>query len=256
MQPVVSIVMPTYNSADYIAESIEAIISQTYNLWELLITDDCSVDSTCDIIRKYMELDSRIKLFQLHENSGAGVARNNSINNSSGSYIAFCDSDDVWRTDKLEKQLEYMKKNNINVCYSSYMLQDEFGEVFGINICPPKTTYNSIKCDNKMGNLTVIYNAEKLGKTLFPNLRKRQDWGMNIILLRKSQVAYGVIEPLAYYRVRKGSLSRKKTSLFKWNVRVYKEILNYSSIHAWLRLIFIFLPTHIYKLFKLKIINT
>ena len=105
---VVSIITPTFNSSQFICETIESIINQTYPYWELLITDDCSNDKTIDIIQKYILQDSRIKLFKLDKNSGAGICRNNSIMMATGRFIAFCDSDDCWMPNKLEKQLSFM----------------------------------------------------------------------------------------------------------------------------------------------------
>ena len=98
----VSIIMPSYNSSKYIAKTIDSIINQSYTNWELLITDDCSTDNTCEIIKEYTAYNQRIKLFTFLENKGAGVARNKSIKEAKGRYIAFCDSDDRWKPEKLE----------------------------------------------------------------------------------------------------------------------------------------------------------
>ena len=106
----VSIITPSYNSSSFIAQTIESILSQTYVNWELLITDDCSTDNTRDIVEYYQRKDSRIKFFQLKQNAGAAVARNHSIRMARGRYIAFCDSDDRWYPEKLEKQLAFMKE--------------------------------------------------------------------------------------------------------------------------------------------------
>lgn len=247
--------MPTYNSAEFVGESIEAIIAQTHSNWELLVTDDCSTDNTREIVEQYANSDSRVRLLRLEKNSGAGVARNNSIKEASGDYIAFCDSDDVWKPEKLAVQLSYMVKNNVDVCYGSYLMQDENGNITGINICRRVTTESAIKRDNTMGNLTVIYNAAKLGKVYFPTIRKRQDWALNILLLQMCKEAHGIIEPIAKYRVRSNSLSRNKTSLFKYNVMVYRTILHCNPVTAWLRFFFVFAPSHLYKLLRLRIIN-
>ena len=118
MSELVSIITPSYNSAAYIAEMIESILAQTYTNWELLITDDCSTDDSVKIIESYATKDSRIKLFRLASNSGAGIARNKSIEEARGRYIAFCDSDDLWKPQKLEKQVNSCKKTDM----SSYIV--------------------------------------------------------------------------------------------------------------------------------------
>ena len=120
----VSVIMPVYNSEKTISRSIESILSQTYSNIELLITDDCSNDKSISIIKKYKLGDNRIRLFSLNTNSGAGVARNNSIKNSKGRYIAFCDSDDVWLENKLEIQIQFLKKSGQAFTFSNYYVSN------------------------------------------------------------------------------------------------------------------------------------
>jgi len=122
----VSIITPSYNSSSFIAETIESILSQTYLNWELLITDDCSTDRSVEIIERYIQRDSRIKLFRLEKNCGAGVCRNRSISEAKGRFIAFCDSDDRWCPEKLEKQLAFMRGKDCALSYTSYMTCDEW----------------------------------------------------------------------------------------------------------------------------------
>lgn len=254
----VSVIMPSYNSAQFIALSIESIMAQTYHNWELLITDDCSEDETCDIIRRYVAEDSRIKLFCLDVNSGAGVARNNSIEHATGRFIAFCDSDDCWYPDKLEKQLAFMTDRDCGLSYTSYMTVDESGEHTGIVICRRRETLFSMLCDDGMGCLTVIYDTHKVGKVLMPSLRKRQDWGLWLKVLSKCKVAYGMKEPLAIYRLHENSLSnnkKKKMSLIKYNVAVYKDVLGWSMMKAYLFFWFIFAPTYLCKKIGIWYVN-
>ena len=121
----VSIILPAFNSSRFIDSTIESVRNQTYKYWELLITDDGSTDNTVKIINKHQKKDSRIKLFILKVNSGAGVARNNSIKMANGKYIAFCDSDDLWLPHKLKKQIDFMKINNLFFTYSGFEIIDE-----------------------------------------------------------------------------------------------------------------------------------
>ena len=147
----VSIITPSYNSAPFIAETIESIINQSYPYWELLITDDCSSDNTIEIIQEFIKKDSRIKLFQLDQNSGAGICRNKSIENAQGRFIAFCDSDDCWMPNKLEKQLAFMIEKDCVLSYTSYMICDENSKIQGIIICNKKITYTNMKHDDGIG---------------------------------------------------------------------------------------------------------
>ncbi len=251
----VSIITPSYNCAKYIGETIESIITQTYQNWELLITDDFSTDNSCEIIKQYANRDPRIKLFKLEKNSGAGVARNNSIKQAHGRYIAFCDSDDRWLPEKLEKQVELLKTSDIPIAYCSYLTCDENGNTTGIVVAYKKITYKEILCDDSIGFLTCIYDTEKLGKLYMPTLRKRQDWALKIQLLQRAKKAIGLLEPLAIYRIRKNSLSNKKIKLIKYNVKVYQVVLNYTAVHAWLKFIFNFMPHYFFKRMRLRIIN-
>lgn len=251
----VSIIMPSYNSSKYIAESIDSIINQSYTNWELLITDDCSTDNTCEIVKKYAETDNRIRLFVLDKNRGAGVARNNSIKEARGRYIAFCDSDDRWLPDKLQLQVELIKQTKVEICYGSYLTCDENDVDTGIVVAYKQITYKEICRDDSIGFLTCIYDTQRLGKVFLPELRKRQDWGWKIKLMKQSPIAYGIIKPVAIYRVRKDSLSNNKVKLIKYNVQVYHDILGLPIWVSWLKFLFHFMPWYIAKRIRIKIIN-
>lgn len=251
----VSIITPCYNSADFIAETIESILAQTYTNWELLITDDCSKDNSIEIIKAYSENDSRIKLFQLEKNGGGGVARNNSISKAEGRYIAFCDSDDRWYPTKLEKQIEFMQSNDCALSYTSYMTCDEAGKMKGIIVAPHNITFKSNLRDCKIGCLTAMYDTEKVGKVFLPLIRKRQDWGLWIKVLKICGTAKGMKEPLSIYRLREGSISNKKSDLIKYNIGVYQEVLGWSKVKATLFFLFLFTPSYIAKKISISLYN-
>lgn len=252
----VSIITPTYNAERTIASCIESVMAQTYQDWELLITDDCSQDATVDIIRRYAAADSRIRLFCQNENGGAGKARNNSIAEARGRYIAFLDADDRWMPAKLERQVSFMEESGAKVCYSSYVTCDAVGNVKGIVPCPKRVSYRDILSDDRMGCLTLIYDAEALGKVFMPLMRRRQDWALKILLLQQCGFALGVPDTLAIYRVSDGSLSNGgKSSLVKYNVAVYREVLHYSPFKAWLTFLFQFMPHYLYKRLVLMMVN-
>ncbi|MDE6264226.1 MAG: glycosyltransferase [Paramuribaculum sp.] len=251
----VSIITPSFNCSKYVKETIKSIIAQTYKNWELLITDDCSTDNSRAIIHEFCELDPRIKIFCLDNNSGAGIARNNSIKEAKGRFIAFCDSDDQWHPEKLEKQLAFMEEKGCEMSYSSYMTCNEAGKAVGIVVCRRRETLSTLKRDDKIGCLTLIYNAEKIGKVYLPKLRKRQDWAMKLKILKICGQALGIKEPLAYYRLRSDSISHKKRSLIKYNIAVYQDVFGWSNLHASLFFLFIFMPSFVLKKIGLKYIN-
>lgn len=251
----VSIITPSYNAEQFIGQMIESVIAQTYQDWELLITDDCSTDGSCAIVERYAQQDSRIKLFRLERNSGAGVARNESIKHARGRYIAFCDSDDWWLADKLQEQIDFMTQNRVQICYSSYYTCNKAGNITGLVASYKHISYNHIIRDDSIGFLTCIYDTVEIGKVYMPSIRRRQDWALKIQLLQKHPMAYGVIKPLACYRVREGSLSSNKFRLVKYNVQVYRDVLHYNVFRAWFVFLFMFLPSYLLKKLRLCIIN-
>ena len=222
MDDLVSIITPTYNSEKFISATIQSVQNQTYTNWELIIIDDCSTDKTVEIINNAIKLDSRVKLHSLTKNEGTGVARNTGVDNSNGRYISFLDSDDLWKPNKLERQLDFMKENNLAFTFSFYEYINEKG--INLNIrkeAPSLTTYEKLFFCNYIGNSTAIYNATILGKIPINKIRKRQDWMLWLTIVKKIKVAQPVPEVLAYYRIRKNSISSSKMELLKFNFNVY-----------------------------------
>lgn len=244
----VSVIMPTYNAAHWVAESIDSILSQTYSNWELIITDDCSTDNTRDILKTYEQKDQRIKIIYAETNLGAGHTRNKCIEHAQGRYIAFCDSDDRWMPQKLEKQLAFMQEQDCCMAYASYITCNEHGENTGVIIAPKRQNLFQTKCDDKIGFLTCIYDTYKTGgKMYMPVQRKRQDYAYVLQILKKCQYAYGIQEPLAYYRLHSESISANKWSLIKYEMLTWRTVFGDSKMHAFLFFIFFFLPAYCWK---------
>ncbi len=250
----VSVIMPTFNAGRYLSASIDSILQQTYHNLELLITDDGSTDElTLNILKEYSEKDDRVKVEYLKGNSGPGVARNKSIERARGRYIAFCDSDDRWLPEKLEKQLALMEEKACGLCYGSYIICDSDDRDTGIFIAPEVMTFNMLKHDNKVGCLTAIYDTKVLGQKFYmPTLRKRQDWALFLSILKHSSPAYSLRKPMAYYRQRSHSVSSNKLALIKYNVKVYETVLGYPKWKAYLYFLFVFLPCYYIKVIKRK----
>lgn len=248
----VSIITASFNCSAFIGETIESIQAQTYTNWELLITDDCSTDNSREVINSYADKDPRIRLLRLDKNSGAGIARNNSIREAKGRFIAFCDSDDRWKPEKLERQLAFMTENSYGLTYTSYDTCDEAGHSNGYAQCLRSLSYAKILRDNGIGCLTAIYDASKIGKHFMPSIRKRQDWCLWIDIIKKTGTAYGLQEPLALYRVRSGSISSNKIEMLRYNYAVYHDVLGYNRVISAVILAGYFLPYYFYKKFKQK----
>lgn len=223
----VSIITPVYNSERFIKETIESVQSQTYRNWEMILIDDCSTDLSEKIIKEFIKYDNRIKYMKLKENSGAAVARNTGLNLAKGRYIAFLDSDDMWKEEKLEKQIYFMKNNNYGFTFTSYEMIDEYGSVASkvVNV-PKQIDYNGLLKNTIIGCLTVVIDRKMIGDFRMPLIRKGQDTATWLSILKKCEYAYSIKETLAYYRVVKGSISSNKIKALKRTWYVYRNIEN------------------------------
>ena len=233
MNNLISIITPNYNSEEFISETIISVINQTFKNWEMIIVDDVSTDNSLSIITSFCKQDSRIKLHKLSENSGAAIARNKAISLASGGFIAFLDSDDLWLPTKLEFQLDFMIKNNYPLSYTSYEIINENGTLANKTInCKPKLDYNRMLYSNEIGCLTAMYNKDILGKIFMPEIRKRQDYGLWLKILKLEKYAFGLTKVLAQYRDRSKSISNNKVEMLKWNWNLYKNVEKLSYFRA------------------------
>jgi teichuronic acid biosynthesis glycosyltransferase TuaG len=247
--PLVSIVMPSYNTGDYIEETILSVINQTYRNWELIIVDDNSIDNSLEVIERFMKVDSRIALFKNFKNSGAAISRTIGIKKASGEFIAFLDSDDVWYQNKLKKQLCFMIENNYTFTCTAYAHIDSESFTTGkIILTKQKANYNDTLLSCPIGNSTVIYNSSILGKFVVPNIRKRNDDALWLQILKKTPYIYGYQVILSNYRVRKNSISSNKISLIKYHWKLYREIENLGLFKSLYHII----VWIIIKMFRLK----
>ncbi len=234
-----------FNSEAFVTETINSVINQSYTNWELLLVDDKSTDKTVETVKAFMEEYPNVRLLVNETNSGAAISRNKGIMEAKGEYIAFLDADDLWKPEKLEKQLAFMQAENCEVSFTSYEQIDEEGKPLNkLIMALPILSYEKYLKSNYIGNLTGIYNARTLGKITSPNLRKRQDWLIWLAAIKKSgKPAKGVQESLAYYRVRENSMSSNKFNLLKYNYAVYKKGLGFSTSKS-LYCMLVFLKEH------------
>lgn len=224
-EKLVSIIMPTYNCGKFIEETIKSIQAQTYTNWEIVIVDDCSTDNTAEIVKPLMEQDARIKYHVLDVNSGAAVARTKSMELAQGYYMAFCDSDDLWMPEKLAKQIAFMEENNYAFTCTAYEQIDEEGNSLNRIIkTKKKTNYNRLLLDCPVGNSSVMYNVEIMGKFEVPNIRKRNDDALWLKMLKKEEYIWGMPDVLMRYRIRKNSISSSKLKVIKYHWKLYREI--------------------------------
>lgn len=231
-EPLVSIIMPAYNAEKYIKQAIVSVQKQRYENWELLICDDCSKDSTIDIVNEQIELDSRIKLFVLEKNSGAAVARNTSIKHATGNFIAFLDSDDTWEKEKLEIQIKFMEENDCVFSCTYYNKIDSTGAKLNKTVKYKKEADFNYLLKSCPGNSTVIYNTKELGKFYISNIKKRNDYLMWFSVIRKANILKCVPIVLSSHRINDQGLSNDKKSLVKYHWYIYRNELELSFVKS------------------------
>lgn len=251
--PKISIIMPYYNAAQYIEETVDSIIVQTFKDWELIIVDDCSPDpNTSDVLALIQSKDSRIKILRAEKNGGAGVARNIGIDAAEGRYLAFCDSDDWWYPTKLEDQIKFMEDNHYPFTCTWYEDANENLETYYTMKQAEKQTYGSMISGCNVGTPGVMIDTKVLGKKHMPPLRRAEDWGLWMLYLRDTKYLVTYPKALWKYRHVPGSETSNKWKLMQAVVTMYKTVLGMNKIKAWAVCLFVFLPKNIWKKLKKK----
>lgn len=230
----VSIIIPVYNAASYLEETINSIQNQTYSNWEAIFIDDCSSDNSYSLIKKYQKEDKRIKLIKNKTNSGAAISRNNGISKAKGDYLCFLDADDKWHPKKIANQIKFMQKLNCEFSFTGYQFADEKCNPNGkIVSVPDKINYQQALKNTTIWTSTVMFDMNKLSKKdiYMPNVKRGQDTATWWKVLKKIKYAYGLNEVLSYYRRTNDSLSANKLTALKrtWNLYRNVEHLNILS---------------------------
>ena len=219
----VSIIMPSYNTASYIKETIQSVFDQTYTHWELLIVDDCSTDNTDEVLSEIN--DRRIRVFKNEKNSGAAVSRNKALREAKGQWIAYLDSDDLWMPEKLEKQIAFMNNNGYIFSYTNYEEIDVDGNRTGVKVTgPKKITKKGMFNYCWPGCLTVMFDASKIGLIQIEDIKKNNDYAMWLKVCQKAD-CYLLNECLGQYRKgRAGSISTNSIkTMIGWHYKLYRE---------------------------------
>lgn len=222
MNELVSIIMPSYNTARFLSETVASVLAQTYGNWELIVVDDCSVDDTDAVMAAFS--DPRIRYLKNEQNSGAAVSRNRALREAKGRWIAFLDSDDLWHPEKLERQIRFMEKTGCAFSYTSYSEIDEQSAPLGRLVGGPgRITKAGMFNYCWPGCLTVMYDASVIGLIQIADIRKNNDYAMWLKVCRKADCCL-LNENLAQYRKRSGSISRHSyRELVKWHYRLFRQ---------------------------------
>ncbi|MFF5923752.1 glycosyltransferase family 2 protein [Streptomyces flavochromogenes] len=230
--PLVSVVMPVYNSAATLGAAVRSVLSQTHSDLELLVTDDKSSDGSLDLLMEFARQDERVKPESAPEQGGAGRARNLAIGRARGDYVAFLDSDDMWLPEKTERQIEFAAAGDAPLTFTSYYKMDADYDGESADFVPngrvvrarEHVDYRAMLVRDYIGALTAMYDRNVLGSRLMPEMRKRQDYALWLSIMREGADARGLTEPLAVYRSHQaGSLSSNKLSLVPYNWDLYRR---------------------------------
>ncbi len=252
MPELVSVITPSYNSEKYIKNTIESVISQTYENWEMIIVDDCSSDSTCEIVESISKEEPRVKLIRQEQNGGAAKARNRALDESKGRFIAYLDADDIWYPEKLQKQVDFMLKNNAGFSCASYEVIDDDGNKLNKEVhMLPRADYVGFLTNNLLQTVGIMADTSIVDKSLLhmPDLRRRQDAATWLQVLKAGNDCFGVDEILAQYRRAANSLSSNKAKAAKGVWQLYRDIEKLSlpfSIYCFVRYAFLAVWKRVY----------
>ena len=215
----IDIILPNFNSSKFLNQTLKSILKQTYKNWRLVIIDDCSDLKTINILKKYTK-DKRIKIFWLKKNKGAGFCRNYAIKKTKSPYIAFIDSDDIWKKNKLKNQINFMTKNNYSFTYTYY---ETFGERKKIIIPPLKFNFLSFIHNTSIATSTMMIKRSEIKNIKFTNTKICEDYFFKCKLLKKVNYAFCLNKFLTKYRVRKDSLQSSVIRNFFWIWKINKD---------------------------------
>lgn len=238
-KPTVSIITPAYNCVKTITETYESIKKQSFKSWEWIVVEDCSSDNSFQVINELAKHNPKVVVLRTEKNSGAAIARNLGIEKAKGKYIAFLDSDDLWKENKLEKQIEFMQSNNFAFTFTDYDLLFDDGRVKSHTTKKNTIDYKSLLRRNDIGCLTVIYDKDLVGKVFMPtDCEKREDHGAWLDITRNGCLAHRLSESLSVYRIGSSTVSSNKYKMMKYQYRVYRNHEKFGPLKsAWYLLI-------------------
>ena len=231
----IDIILPNFNSHKFIETTINSILNQSYHNWKLFIIEDASEIKTRKILKKFLK-NKKIKIFWLKKNRGAGFCRNYAIKKSNSPYLAFIDSDDIWKKDKLKNQISFMKKNNFSFTYTNY---ETFGKKSRKVISPSKLDYSNFIKNTSIATSTMMVKREKIRNIKFTNSKICEDYYFKCKLLKRTKFAYCLKKNLTKYRIRNNSLQSNNFRNIYWIWKINKNFNKLNFFENFLSLFFI-----------------
>tara|TARA_B100000989_G_C19497136_1_gene452574 strand:- start:416 stop:1156 length:741 start_codon:yes stop_codon:yes gene_type:complete len=229
----VSVIIPYYRKRDFISGTIESVLKQSYKNFEILIIYDDNSDTDFSFIKEIKKKDSRIEIIRNINKLGAGVSRNLGISKSKGNYIAFLDADDTWHIDKLEKQINFMKKHNYSATHTSYSIVNENKDVIGKRIARDFLKIDDLLKSCDIGTSTVVLQKNLLNKDIeFASLATKEDFVLWLRLLKKNIKIYALNENLALWTKSKYSLSSSTPQKLIDGFKVYNKYMKFNFVKS------------------------
>lgn len=232
MNPLISVITPTYNSLQTLKRVYTTLSHQTILHWEWVVINDKSKDETQEYLDNLKRFDDRVKTVHNQNNLGAAESRNKGLSIANGKYICFLDADDYWLPRKLETQLEYMEKNpSIKISYMDYDRVTENEEYINTTKSPNKVSFSDLLKSNHIGNLTSMCLTDLIQDTKFAQIG-HEDYVFWLELLKKTDFAYKCpsAKVLCKYTVSKNSLSGNKFKVIKWQWKIYRKVLGFNIL--------------------------
>jgi teichuronic acid biosynthesis glycosyltransferase TuaG len=235
----VSAIIPVYNASRYVGGAIESALRQTYGSMEVVVVDDCSTDGSREIISWYASKDDRVVCHLQERNQGVAVARNVGLDVASGRYVAFLDSDDIWRPEKIARQVELMRSTGAGICFTAIEIVDEENRLIkGKRHVKARIGYRFLLRNTMIATSSVMVDRNIVGRFHMPLARSGQDYATWLLLMRSGLDAYGIDEPLVRYRRIARSLSANKWDSVKQVWRIQTEQEGISRLNAAINVLF------------------
>ncbi len=251
LNPKISIILPNYNSNEFLSETLTSIIEQTYLNWEVILVDDKSNQKTIKIVKNYQN-NKKFKIIFLKKNMGTAFCRNLAMRNSNGEYLAFIDSDDIWKKDKLEKQINFMLKNQYTFTYTNYSTFKSKNTKIHLNIVKPPKEFDFKKFSKNTSICTssMMIKSNTAKKYKFTNTKICEDFFYKCIILKKIGKAFCLDEVLTEYRISENSMQSNRLRNCYWIWKINKQFNKFSIIQNLISILSI--SYNSFKKYKLK----
>ena len=235
IEPALTVVIPAYNCADYIEETLNSVLKQTFADFEVIVVDDASTDNSLQLLHQLALADSRLRILSLATNSGQAVCRNRAVTEARGRYIAFLDADDVWLPQKLERQLEFLAARKLPFCFCGYGTIDERSDtIIGDLKIPGRTEYNDLLKSNTICASSVVYDRQLMDDIVMPERPRRREDLISWLAASRALggFLYGIPDPLCMIRRLPGSSSSNKLRALRWQWAVYREVVELDPLRS------------------------